>query len=329
MPTQREVQVAIDPLEKDIRDQFAEMVASVVGATTIVRVVSALNSVDGVVDEAGISRPAMNDLLESIRDTYKAGGKFEAPQARIRFDYRNVAAETWLRDHSSQFVTRVQNQQREAIRLVLESGTRLGRNPRQTALDIVGRIDATGRRRGGIVGLTDQQAGYAARAREQLLSGNTGQMRDYLTRQRRDRRFDKRVLRAIEAGKPVTQIDTDRIVGRYNSRLLSLRGESIARTESLEAFNVARDQAWEQAVNEGVIQRQNVTKTWRSGGDLRVRNTHSAMNGQKIDKDSVFISPSGARLMHPGDTSLGAGAEEIVMCRCIAQYKGDFVAEAR
>ena len=329
MATQREINQELDKLEPAIRAEFLEMVSTVVGSITLTRVVTAMDDLDDLMDEVGITRPAANDLLEAVRDTYKRGGVFEAPSARIRFDYRNEQAERWLAEHSSQFVTRIQTQQREAIRQAVETGTRLGQNPRQTALDIAGRVSGqTGRRSGGIVGLSDNQARYVSNAREQLRSGDPAQMREYLTRSRRDRRFDGIVNRAIEAGRPVPRSDMERIVGRYSDRLLQTRGETIARTEAMQAFNSARDQAWEQSIEEGVVQRQNVTKVWRSAGDGNVRHTHAALNRETVDKDEAFVSPTGARLMYPGDTSMGAPASEIVNCRCTYNVRADFLAEA-
>lgn len=245
-----------------------------------------------------------------------------------RFDIRNPVAEAWLRNHSSSLVTSIVRDQLEAIRITVSSGVGMGRGPRQMALDLVGRVSATGRRAGGIVGLTSQQAGYVATARAQLLSGVPEEMAGYFNRVARDRRFDGIVRRAIEAGRPVSAADVDRIAGRYADRLLRLRGEMIARTEALTAFNTGRDEAIRQHVAAGRISGRNVQKEWSASGDDRVRDTHAAMNGQTVPFDQPFTSPSGAQLMHPGDTSLGAGAAEIIQCRCSVRYRIDQIAEA-
>jgi len=204
------------------------------------------------------------------------------------------------------------------IRLTLAAGAEFGRNPRAVALDLVGRIGATGRRTGGVVGLTDPQAGFVTAARRQLASGDPAQLRAYLARELRDRRFDGFVRRAIEAGKPVPASTVDRMTGRYADRLLLLRGETIARTEALTAFNEARDEAFRQAVETAGIEPDAVTKKWDSAADARVRENHAAMNGQRVKFTEPFRSPGGAQMMHPGDTSLGAGAAEIINCRCIS-----------
>lgn len=335
MPTRRELQQALDELEGPIRRRWLEAVRDATDATSIAEVERLIESGDteGIGEAIALGSVAtasgiLSGTTEAMRDAYLSGGRTEQTAARIRFDIRNEQAERWLREQSSGFVTRVVEQQREAIRITVESGTRLGQGPRRTALDIAGRIDRTGRRKGGIVGLNSEQAQYVANAREQLRSGDPATMQQYLNRTRRDRRFDGIVRRAIAEERAVSQADVDRLTGRYGARLLEKRGEDIARTEAMQGFNSARDQAWEQSIEEGNIARENVRKTWQTAGpDGRRRDTHIAMQGQQVRHGEPFTSPSGARLLHPGDTSLGAPASEIVDCRCVQQVSGDFIGE--
>lgn len=197
----------------------------------------------------------------------------------------------------------------------------LGRPARSTALDIVGRRSPqTGQRTGGITGLSGNYAQAVANARAQLLSGDPAQMRQYLTRIRRDRRFDRMVERAVEARRPVPAPDVDRIVGRYSERLLRTRAEQIAATEAHDAFSAGRDQVYEQLVANG-LERSSVLKTWHNVGDNRVRHTHSTMQGQRQQLGSPFVTGAGALLMFPGDQTLGAGDNETAGCRCWAEYE--------
>lgn len=62
-----------------------------------------------------------------------------------------------------------------------------------------------------------------------------------------------------------------------------------------------------------------VYKTWNTIIDGRERDSHNAENGITVPVSEPFELPGGL-LMYPLDESLGAGAEEIVNCRCWVSY---------
>lgn len=326
MSTRREYLAALDRLEGQVAREFLEAVRVAIQRATLAEIEAAIaaQNVDLIMMTVALNSAALSMTTEAVRNAYIAGGAMEAPTVRILFDIRNPRAEAWLAEQSSQFVTRIGNEQRLAIRAALESSMELGRGPRQTALDIVGRVGANGRRAGGIVGLTGPQSEYVASARRELLNLD----RHYFTRTRRDKRFDSMVARAIRDGKPLSAADVDRIVGRYSDRLLQTRGTNIARTESIEALNAGRAQALQQAIDQGDVQQRFVTRTWDATGDSRTRPAHAAMNGQKRKAGQPFQSPTGALMMHPGDTSLNAGPEEIINCRCYQKITIDHIGAA-
>lgn len=328
--TRREYLQALEQAEKPIEKEFQNYIRLVVDNTTISVIEQHIReqNIDTLLRDLAISGAALTGINEAIRTAYLQGGQFEAPAARIIFDIRNERAEAWLRTQSSSFVTRITESQRQAIRITLESGMNLGRNPKQTALDIVGRIGRTGRRSGGIVGLADNQARYVSNAREQLLSGNPATMRGYFNRTLRDRRFDGIVKRAIDNGKAVSSDDVNRIVGRYADRLLNKRGLDIAETESLQAFNAARQEAAQQAIDQGVIDAGLTMGVWQHTSSRNPRDFHISMNGQERPIGVPFNSPTGAKMMYPGDSSLGAGAEDIIRCKCMKIIRYDFIQEA-
>lgn len=202
-----------------------------------------------------------------------------------------------------------------------------GRNPRATALDVIGRMNrVTKRREGGLLGLTTNQMRFVSNARAELLSGDPAQMAAYLERKRRDKRFDPAVRKAIREGKPVPAAVADKITGRYSDRLLALRGEMIARTESLTAFSNAQWEGVRQMIESGRVRADQVTKVWRATRDGRTRDSHAALGGTEAQMNEAFMSPlTGARMMHPHDASLGAPASEIIGCRCFCQYSIDFI----
>lgn len=168
-----------------------------------------------------------------------------------------------------------------------------------------------------MIGLTSQQAQWLENARTELASGDPARMRAYLERKLRDRRFDRTVMKALREGKPVSPVDVTKIVSRYSDRLLEYRGKTIALTESLTALSVSQDEASRQLIEASGLRSDQIVKRWISRLDGHTRDTHVSMDGQKASLDEVFVSPSGARMRYPRDSSLGAPADEIVRCRCV------------
>ena len=341
MPSNAEILRQLQATEPRIRKAFYDTIRLIAAGASVSNIEELIRQgrIGEIADEIGLTTPQMALLAESVRAAYVSGGTLEAQTLTtqalrrgrriiIGFDTRNLRAEQWLRRYSSDLVTAIIADQREAIRIAVSEGTAAGIGPRQTALDIVGRINrVTGRRSGGIIGLTSQQAGYVANARRELLSGDPQQIANYLDRKLRDKRFDGIARRSALSGKPVKAKDVTKMVGRYSDRMLKMRGDTIARTEALEAFNAGRDEAVNQLIDAG-INPSNVTKIWRTAGDARTRDAHAAMNGQKREFSQPYQSPTGSRLMHPGDRSLGAGAADIINCRCISSVKIDFIGQA-
>ena len=273
-------------------------------------------------------------FLESVRSAYWRIGRMEAADVKIivlngvkvrpQISMQSERTESWLRENAEKFRNAMSSELQGAVQATVNSGLARGESASSIALDIVGRRDTrTGRRFGGVVGLTEQQAQYVASARDQLLSGDAEQLKKYLSRTLRDRRFDGIVKRAIEAGKPVAKADADRIAGRYSARLLKARAMTIAKANAQMAAGAARDEVYRQMIDAGFTAGQ-ITKTWKSRGDDRVRHSHRSLNGRKVNFEQTFISELGSAMRFPGDVSLGASMSDIIGCRCAAVYKVKF-----
>lgn len=309
-----------------IRAAFYAAVENVVDNVILNEVIAAieLGDLDRAFRSLGVSPGALRPLTASLENAFEDGGvmmgatfprHLDTPGAKIafHFDVRNRRAEDWLRNQSSTLVTRIENEARNNVRSVLEIGMSEGRNPRNVALDIVGRIDpTTGKRVGGVIGLTENQQFWADSARRKLITLD----KDYFTMELRDKRFDRTVAKAIESGKPLPVETVDKLISRYRVNALKFRGDTIARTEAIQSLNRSEWEATKQAVETGAIKESAVQREWDDTGDRRTRYSHRKMNGQRVGIDEPFVSPSGARLMFPGDTSLGAPGAEVIGCRC-------------
>ncbi|WP_029620617.1 phage minor head protein [Pseudorhizobium marinum] len=312
---------------------FREGVEAIKSGIVLQRVIERLErrDLDGAIEAMILEPEAFSALDIALQEAFNAGGinaVGELPTVRdpegakvvFRFGVRNLESEAILRELSSSMVTHITDDQRQGVRYALEQGLMRGANPRQTALDVVGRLSRiTGKREGGAIGLTKHQIEYIERARQNLLSGDPDLMKKYLDLTTRDKRFDRTIAKAMREGKPLKADDVQRIIIRLNDNNLRLRGEMVARTETMMALGSARDNAIRQQIAAGKIEAQDVTKIWRSAGDSRVRHTHRALNNTAVPVDGVFISPSGAALRYPGDPR--APINEISGCRCHVTYK--------
>lgn len=332
-PRQR-IEELIAKFEPSIRDAFNEAIADITSQAEIGRIAALLDrgDIEGAIRAVNIDPVAFRGLDEAIRQAYIGGGiaatsglpklrDIDGARLVIRFDARNPRAESWLTDHSSRSITRIVDDQRDAARRALTEGMARGDNPRKTALDIVGRINtATGRREGGIIGLTSPQERFVANARAELASGDPSQLRAFLERTRRDKRFDRTILKAIRDGKPLDAETVNRIVGRYSDSLLQLRGETVARTEAMASLNASQYEAMRQAIDSGAVSRQDVRRVWVATKDKRTRDTHRALDGESVGIDQPFSNG----LQYPGDPA--GPVSEIVNCRCTMLMRIDFLA---
>lgn len=321
--------------ERPLRDAFLDGVYRMRDAAQIALIAERLEKgdVEGALRAVGIDASRFRELDAKMAEAFAAGGRFtenRIPATRdpngyrldFLFDIRNPRAEAWLRSHSSWLIREIAEDQRNMARQFLVQGMEDGRNPNSVALDLVGRVNRqTGRREGGYIGLTTTQQEWARNYARELATGDVAA----LDRKMRDKKFDARVRRAVKEGRGLTSEEAIPMMRAYLNRALLERGRSIARTEAMAAMHASAEESMRQAIEGGQVSEAAVTKTWRSASDARVRDTHRSMNGQKVAFRADFVSPSGARLKHPGDPT--APASEIIRCRCVAIYSVDFLAD--
>lgn len=337
-PRQR-LEILASHWEPVVRAAFMEAIDDIRSNIVLRRIVERLERQDiaGAIRALNLDEAAFRPLEEAIRQAFNGGGVAaveQMPALRepdghrivVRWDARNLVAENWLREHSATLVTNIVEDQKVAIRAALEEGLSRGDNPTKTALNVAGRVNrATGKREGGVIGLTAQQSAYVAKARQELSLADPEGIRNYLERTRRDKRFDRTVLKALKDGKPPPVETIDRITSRYADGLLKLRADTIALHETFEALNTSKELAFRQQIDKGRVQAQHVTKTWRHTPQQYPRAQHVAMNGQKVRFDQPFIAPDGTPIPYPH--APGLPMKHTLGCKCFAEYEIDFVAE--
>lgn len=334
MPAASDLDQLIATWSPRLRKAFLDAIYAIRDAAQIAVIGRMLENhdVDGALRAVRIDPLMFRDFDRSFADAFEAAGRLTSDglpalkepsghQLRVMFDARNPRAEAWLRTYSSDLVTQIVDDQRQAVRQHLEAGMAAGQNPRDVALELVGRVNsATGKREGGVIGLTASQEAWARNYAAELEKGDAAA----LTRALRDKRFDKTVTKAIAAGQPIPADLRAKMVAAYRNRALRYRGETIGRTEAMTSLHQAQNEAVTQAVDKGQVKASAVRRIWRSAGDDRVRDTHRVLNGESVGLHDVFQSPSGARLRFPGDPQ--APAAETINCRCTLSIRVDHLA---
>ena len=115
------------------------------------------------------------------------------------------------------------------------------------------------------------------------------------------------VVAGVAAGK-----SNDSIGRELYNQIPDLSRKRSARIARTETHNAATSAIYETMKFKRVPIR---TKTWWTARDEKVRPTHQAVHGVVVAFDQPFYVGDSS-LMFAGDTSMGAGAEEIVDCRC-------------
>lgn len=248
---------------------------------------------------------------------------------RVLFSWsvRNLPAEQALRNHAATLVDDLTTEARDVVRQTLADGLSRGRNPRQTALGLVGRVNRrSGAREGGVIGLSRPQAATLDKIYLGLRAGDAEAMRDYLGYALRDKRFDGHVRRALAEGGSVPADAVDRITTSYSNRALKYRADNLALTETNIALTKARLDAFQQQIDAGKLEAQDVVKTWGRSISREKRVDHLAMVGVSMPFNEKFTLPSGVQCDGPHDPSLPAS--ELIGCKCIVEYRINFAAQA-
>ena len=273
------------------------------------------------------NRAAFSELREQLRLVFRSAGRLQMLGHVVlqmlglqpTFNVGVIRAQRTAEQLGSTMIRETLDSTQAEVRAVIGRGIAQGRDPRETAHVIAGALNPnTGNREGGLIGLTRAQAGWARNAEAELLGADRDGVPDpaYFQRDRRDKRFDPMVRQAIEAKTRLDPNQVDKMVRFYRSGLLDMRANAIARTETMSAANAGRYEAIWQMVEGGYVQQEAVSRIWSTRRDLLVRDAHTTMEGQKQPLDQPFQSPTGALLRYPGDSLLGAGADDISNCRC-------------
>lgn len=329
----RELKALLRKYEPQLARAFIAAIRDITSKAVIRDLIEAIrrNDIEAALASIDFDRAAFSELTGGITTAFSAGGVatvagttwrgIGGSRVVVRWDLSNPRAQEIINSASSRLITNITEEARKTVRTVISEGYSLGRGPRSIATDLVGRVSGSGRV-GGVIGLSDPQVQYVSNIRKYIENGN---LSAYKGLTRRDRRYDAMVEKAIREGTPLSRKQIDKIAERYSDRLLKSRADAIARTETAEAVESSRAEAFAQWQEKTGVPDEAIIRRWHQIGGRTSRDWHVEMDGWEMrGLDRPWTTPRGAQLMHPCDTSLGAGAVEVVNCRCMQVITIDY-----
>jgi hypothetical protein len=313
MPTDAErVDELLTRQEREYRDAFLAFIAAVKSPTVTAQILAAIEE-HGAEGAFGIVESyigAMSAVVPRVFTDVGAatvemiGEKIVDNALALHFDPSLPRAAQILRESKLDLVTRFTEAQRDATRQALARAYEEG----------TGTVGSARAFRDSI-GLNGPQEAAVANYRRMLIEGD----RNALRRELRDRRYDHSVARSADTGRALKPEQIDRMVEGYRRRTLQQRAETIARTEGVRATSQAALEGADQAAEQAGLQPSELEPIWNPTRDLRTRDWHASMAGQKRNAQGVFIDGHGNRLRYPGDPA--APAETVVNCRCALTFQ--------
>lgn len=313
-----------DPVVEDPAERLNRLVdqqESRIG--TIFRTAIAALKDDIDIDElAGLlEQGRVNEALDKLKHTAEALGSASnvafvtsgqstadfltnAGVGRVLFDQVNLQAVAAMQGTRLELIREFTVEQVKATSMALISGVESGTNPRAAARNFRDSI-----------GLTTTQWTHVASYRAALdrVGVDDASADNALGRALRDGRGDKTIRAAARSGRKLPADKIDWLVTRYTDRYVKHRSEVIGRTEAMRAVNQGNEETYRQAIADGTINAEQLSREWRTRIDGRERRTHFFLNGQKKGWGEPWVTENG-ELRYPGDPR--APAKETILCRC-------------
>ncbi len=287
--------------ETGIRRAFLRAIADTRGLASLEEIATLVEA-GRIAEAAVLVDNVVPPLIDEITAAYVAAGSNAAVGLTrnlnrfISFDSLNARAVSYLQATRLDLVRSLQNDTRAVLQRVMSDGFRRGLAPVEIA-----------REARASIGLTPSQQQFIENYRTNLETRSSRA----LTRELRDRRFDRTVARAIRTDTPLSAAQIDRMVDRYRERWIRFRADTVALTEAQRAIHAGDEELWTQAVERAEIDPNDVIGVWHWSRVSRV--SHSAMDLQERPLGVPFLSGDGNLLRFPGD----GPPSEAIRCRCV------------
>lgn len=262
-----------DSMAPDAREAFLDAIDAIRGTADEAQLAAALDAGDyeRVLEILGLNEPesqrqsyaashedtlrgrivdaiSLRSFEEGVKDTAHAAGQgalentpgllSPAGVARMRFDITNPHTVQAVNNYGFNLIREINNETRNGIRAIVAHAMEFGGHPYDQARSIK-----------QLIGLTERQVNAVTNFRRLLESGSS----EALDRELRDHRFDGTIEGAIREGRKLPADQIAMMVQRYADRMLNMRAETIARTETINAARLGTQNAWHQAREKGLL----------------------------------------------------------------------------
>ena len=238
--------------------------------------------------------------------------------AEFVFNAGNPRLASFIDRTSATRIREVGDSVKQGIRLIVRDQTTAGVNPRQAARQIRETIGLTAAQRRAVSNYEAMLRSIHTRDAETLAQTL---LRDG-ERKLRDRRFDRALVGAARREQPLSEEQIAKMVARYNQRYIDYRAVTIGRTEAIRSLNGAAHEYMGEQVRQEKVDRRQVRRFWEHTRDDRTRVDHTKIPGMNEDGRGLnepFVTPTGERLMYPGD--LGGSPGNVINCRCVVFHR--------
>jgi hypothetical protein len=218
-----------------------------------------------------------------------------AGEIGVAFDVLSPHVVQAIRALESRVITTLQTELRETVRDAVRVGLETAKSSR-----------VAGKALRDVIGLAPNQMREVENYRVKLERAH--ERLDALENKLRDKRYDPTIQKARASGTPIPPEKIDRMVAAYRKRRIAQNAAINASTAAKDAQRLANRLAWENAAQQGIVDRQHLWKRRLVVLDGRERPEHHAMSRQEQPFDVPYTNGE----MVSGDLSYG--------CRCTDQY---------
>jgi hypothetical protein len=216
-------------------------------------------------------------------------------EVSIAFDVLSPHVLDGIRTLESRVITSLQTEVRETVRAAVSDGLANAKSYRAAAKNIR-----------AAVGLAPNQLQEVDNYRVKLQHAH--EKLDALDNKLRDKRFDSVIRKARASGEPIPTERIDKMVDAYRKRRIAQHASTVAGTAAKDAQRLANRLAWENAVDMGAVDRNDLWKRRMVVLDGRERPEHHVLSRQERPFDAPYSNGE----MVSGDQSWG--------CRCTDTY---------